>query len=244
MKKFYYDLHIHSCLSPCADNDNTPGNIAGMASLCGIDILALTDHNSCKNCPAFFEAARNFEIVPIAGMELTTAEDIHLLCLFEELEAALEFSDSVDKNRVRIKNRAEIFGEQLICDRSDNIIGFEEDLLPNATLLDLTAADRLVKNYGGICYPAHIDRQANGIISVLGAMPESPVFDFAEYNLSKNIEDYTVKYGLSDKKTIVSSDAHYLTDFRDKESYFNLSCDDGNETEIRHELFKYLRGEK
>lgn len=244
MKKFYYDLHIHSCLSPCADNDNTPGNIAGMASLCGIDILALTDHNSCKNCPAFFEAARNFGIVPIAGMELTTAEDIHLLCLFEELEAALEFSDSVDKNRVRIKNRAEIFGEQLICDRSDNIIGFEEDLLPNATLLDLTAADRLVKNYGGICYPAHIDRQANGIISVLGAMPESPVFDFAEYNLSKNIEDYTVKYGLSDKKTIVSSDAHYLTDFRDKESYFNLRCDDGNETEIRHELFKYLRGEK
>ncbi len=116
--------------------------------------------------------------------------------------------------------------------------------MPNATLLDLTAADRLVKNYGGICYPAHIDRQANGIISVLGAMPESPVFDFAEYNLSKNIEDYTVKYGLSDKKTIVSSDAHYLTDFRDKESYFNLSCDDGNETEIRHELFKYLRGEK
>ncbi len=114
MKKFYYDLHIHSCLSPCADNDNTPGNIAGMASLCGIDILALTDHNSCKNCPAFFEAARNFGIVPIAGMELTTAEDIHLLCLFEELEAALEFSDSVDKNRVRIKNRAEIFGEQLI----------------------------------------------------------------------------------------------------------------------------------
>ena len=198
MKKFYYDLHIHSCLSPCADNDNTPNNIAGMASLCGIDILALTDHNSCKNCPAFFEAARNFGIVPIAGMELTTAEDIHLLCLFEELEAALEFSDSVDKNRVRIKNRAEIFGEQLICDRSDNIIGFEEDLLPNATLLALTAADRLVKNYGGICYPAHIDRQANGIISVLGAMPESPVFDFAEYNLSKNIEDYTVKYGLSD----------------------------------------------
>ena len=244
MKKFYYDLHIHSCLSPCADNDNTPNNIAGMASLCGIDILALTDHNSCKNCPAFFEAARNFGIVPIAGMELTTAEDIHLLCLFEELEAALEFSDSVDKNRVRIKNRAEIFGEQLICDRSDNIIGFEEDLLPNATLLALTAADRLVKNYGGICYPAHIDRQANGIISVLGAMPESPVFDFAEYNLSKNIEDYTVKYGLSDKKTIVSSDAHYLTDFRDKESYFNLSCDDRNETEIRHELFKYLRGEK
>ena len=244
MKNYYYDLHIHSCLSPCADNDNTPSNIAGMASLCGLDIIALPDHNSCKNCPAFFEAARNFGIVPIAGIELTTAEDIHLLCLFETLEGALEFSESVDKNRVKIKNRAEIFGEQLIFDNSDNIAGLEEYLLPNATLLDLNAAQRLVKKFGGICYPAHIDRQANGIISVLGAMPENPVFDFVEYNLSENIEDYTVKYGLSDKKTIISSDAHYLTDFRDKESFFCLDCEDGDETEIRHELFKYLRGEK
>lgn len=244
MKNYYYDLHIHSCLSPCADNENTPNNIAGMVSLCGLDIAALTDHNTCKNCPAFFEAARNFGIVPIAGMELTTAEDIHMICLFEALEDALDFSESVDKNRVKIKNRTEIFGEQLIYDKADNIIGTEENLLPNATVLDLSAADKLVKRFGGICYPAHIDRQANGIISVLGAMPESPAFDFVEYNLSRNIEDYNLKYGLSDKKTIVSSDAHYLTDFRDKESFFTLDCADADENVIRHELFKFLRGEK
>ena len=89
MKKYYYDLHIHSCLSPCGDNDMTPNNIAGMGVVAKLDIMALTDHNTCRNCPAFFAAAEKNGIVPVAGMELTTAEDIHLLCLFEELEAAL-----------------------------------------------------------------------------------------------------------------------------------------------------------
>ena len=79
MKMYYYDLHIHSCLSPCADDDNTPNNIAGMAFLCGLDIVALTDHNSCKNCPAFFKAAQKHGIVPVAGAELTTSEDIHVI---------------------------------------------------------------------------------------------------------------------------------------------------------------------
>ena len=83
MNRYYYDLHIHSCLSPCGDNDNTPNNIAGMATLCGLNIVALTDHNSCKNCPAFFAAAKKYGIIPIAGMELTTSEDIHIVCLFE-----------------------------------------------------------------------------------------------------------------------------------------------------------------
>ena len=103
MNKYYYDLHIHSCLSPCGDNDMTPNNIAGMAALKGLNLLALTDHNTAKNCPAFFEACRRQGIVPIAGMELTTAEDIHIVCLFETLEAALAFDAFVDGKRVKIK---------------------------------------------------------------------------------------------------------------------------------------------
>ena len=105
MKKYYYDLHIHSCLSPCGDEDNTPGNIVGMAKLCGLNILALTDHNSCKNCPAFFEAAKRHGIIPIAGMELTTSEDIHVVCLFEHLKDALAFDEYVDSRRNKIKNK-------------------------------------------------------------------------------------------------------------------------------------------
>ena len=109
MTKKYYDLHIHSCLSPCGDEDNTPNNIAGMASLCGLNILALTDHNSCKNCPAFFEATKKYGITPIAGMELTTSEDIHVVCLFEELDDAMRFDEYVTQKQIKIKNRPEIF---------------------------------------------------------------------------------------------------------------------------------------
>ena len=72
-RRYYYDLHLHSCLSPCGDADATPGNMAGMGALAGLQIMALTDHNTCRNCPAFFEAAARYGIVPVAGMELTTA---------------------------------------------------------------------------------------------------------------------------------------------------------------------------
>ncbi|MBO5102004.1 MAG: PHP domain-containing protein, partial [Clostridia bacterium] len=133
MNRYYYDLHIHSCLSPCGDEDNTPNNIAGMASLCGLNIVALTDHNTTKNCPAFFTAARRHGIIPIAGMELTTSEDIHVVCLFEELDDAMAFGEFVQTKRVLIKNRVEIFGEQTVLDGEDNPIGTEEYFLPNAT---------------------------------------------------------------------------------------------------------------
>ena len=105
MKKYYYDLHIHSCLSPCGDDDSTPDSIAGMGELNGLDIMALTDHNTCKNCPAFFESALRHGILPIAGMELTTAEDIHLVCLFGTLEKALEFDNELQSRRILIENR-------------------------------------------------------------------------------------------------------------------------------------------
>lgn len=243
MRDFYYDLHIHSCLSPCADNDNTPNNIAGMASLCGLDIVALTDHNSAENCPAFFEAAKRYGIIPIAGMELTTSEDIHLVCLFESLENAMNFSAAVDKQRIKIKNKPEIFGDQLILDKDDNLICSEENLLPNATMLDLVGGARLAKEFKGICYPAHIDRQANGIISVLGAMPKDPDFLFAEFNLGENINSYTEKYGLYNKKIIVNSDAHYLTDFKDAQNKLSLNIKNNDRETVTKELFRMFRGE-
>ena len=99
MSRYRCDLHIHSCLSPCGDEDMTPGNIVGMSLLNGLQIVALTDHNSTKNCPAFFKIAKKHGIIPIAGMELTTAEDIHVICLFRSLEAAMAFGDFVDEKR-------------------------------------------------------------------------------------------------------------------------------------------------
>ena len=174
MRKLFYDLHLHSCLSPCGDNDMTPNNMAGMASLKGLQIAALTDHNSSKNCPAFLESCEKNGIVGIAGMELTSSEEIDLVCLFEYLDAALGFSAEVEKHRFPIKNKPHIFGEQLILDENDEKIGEEEFLLINATALDLETAVSLARSYGAFVMPAHIDKQANGIIGILGTFPETP----------------------------------------------------------------------
>ena len=147
MNRYYYDLHIHACLSPCGDNDMTPNNIAGVCALAGLQIAALTDHNSVKNCPAFYKAAKSQGIIPVPGMELTTAEEIHVVCLFERLEDAMAFGEEVETYRVRIPNRVDIFGDQLILNEEDEPIGVEDDLLPNATMLSLWEVPPLVEKY-------------------------------------------------------------------------------------------------
>ena len=240
MKKYYYDLHVHSCLSPCGDDDNTPNNIAGMAKLCGIDIIALTDHNSAKNCPAFFEACKKYGIIPIAGMELTTSEDIHVVCLFENLDSALAFDRYVENNRMKIKNKPEIFGKQLILDGEDMPIGQVDDLLINATNISITDVSELVMSYGGVCYPAHIDRESNGIISILGVIPEDCSFNYFELNDIENISTYSDLYGIPQDRFIISSDAHYLTDMRDGENFILFEEGLSNE-EITGRLLDMLR---
>ena len=241
MNRYYYDLHIHSCLSPCGDDDNTPNNIAGMASLCGLNIVALTDHNSTENCPAFFEAARRYGIIPIAGMELTTSEDIHVVCLFETLENAMAFGEKVKEYRIPIKNRPDIFGAQQILDGQDNVIGEEENLLINATLISINEVPYLVGEFGGVCYPAHIDRQSNGVISILGTFPSSPHFNCVEFHDKEKRDEYVEKYSLQDKKIIISSDSHNLCDMREHENYFELDDEPYSSSLVRKRLFELLR---
>ncbi|MBO7196275.1 MAG: PHP domain-containing protein [Clostridia bacterium] len=240
MKKYYYDLHIHSCLSPCGDDDNTPNNIAGMASLCELDIVALTDHNSCKNCPAFFEAAESHGLVPVAGMELTTSEDIHVVCLFERLDDAMRFDEYVEKHSIKIKNNPDIFGKQSVLDKNDDLVSEVEHLLINATDISISTVKDLVENYGGICYPAHIDRDSNGVIAVLGTLPQDTPFDFYELHNSSSIDPYSSAYGIAVDRFIISSDSHYLTDFRDKDVYIELD-ENEDSNQVRSSLFKYLR---
>lgn len=238
--KLYYDLHIHSCLSPCGDNDMTVNNIAGMGKIAGLDIMALTDHNSTKNLPAFFKACENYSIVPIGGMELTTAEEVHMVCLFPTLETAMAFGREVDKKRIKIKNKPEIFGEQLILDENDEVIGNDEHLLINATMLSIEEGYKLAKSFGGVCFPAHIDRDSYGIISVLGLFPESPEFSAVEVYDKQKLDGLCETFSiLKDKKVIFCSDAHYLHKIRDKENCFEFQ-NNLNDDEIRQKIIEYL----
>ncbi len=221
----------------------TPCNIAGMGILNGLNVMALTDHNTCKNCPAFFKAAKRQGIVPIAGMELTTAEDIHVACFFPCLESALEFDLFIEKNRALIKNKVEIFGEQIIMNENDEITGYEENLLPNATTVSIDNVYGIVKSYGGTAFPAHVDRQSNSIIEILGTFPSELPFKAAEFHDSAKIEEYSKNYpALSDKTKIISSDAHYLWNISEKENYFLLEDEPYSGKLISENLLKTIEG--
>ena len=165
--KLRYDLHLHSCLSPCGDMDMTPNNIVGMAKLLGYDIIALTDHNTCRNTPAAVQAGERQGLVVVPGMELCTREEAHVVCLFPTAEAALAFGEWVEAHSPNIPNRPDIFGEQLILDADDQPIGTQENLLIAAADVGVYQVPELVRQYGGTAFPAHVDKEAYSITASL-----------------------------------------------------------------------------
>ncbi|MBE6649939.1 MAG: PHP domain-containing protein [Ruminococcaceae bacterium] len=241
--KVFYDMHLHSCLSPCGDDEMTPCNIAGMSSLKGLGIVALTDHNTCGNCPAFFSACSDFSIVPIAGAEVTTAEDIHVVTLFETLEGAMDFGSFMDSHRVLFPNDPSVFGRQLYTDASDKIVGEEPYLLINALDISIDNINGMAKEYGGIAFPAHIDKMSNSIVSVFGMIPESDftVYEFAD--ISKRGEFSERFPEIENKFHLTSSDAHYLWDINESVNFIDIFSDLNDAPSVRKELFSILRGD-
>ncbi len=215
-----YDLHLHSCLSPCGDDDMTPGNIVGMAALKELDVIALTDHNTCKNCPAFMKLAQTYGIIAIPGMELCTTEEVHVICLFPTLEDAMNFDHYVYSQYVPFPNKEDIFGKQQICNENDEIIGNEPYLLINATNISFDQVYDLVSEYHGIMIPAHIDKNSNSLLSNLGFIPPDSKFTCAELKDMTNL--HTLRKAnpyLETCKIITNSDAHYLEHINEPVNY-------------------------
>lgn len=223
--KVAYDLHIHSCLSPCADDEMTPATIAGMGKLIGLNVMALTDHNTTKNCPAFFKACEFYGILPIAGMELTTAEEIHMLCLFPSLESAQSFESFLDSKRLPVKNKPDIFGRQYIMDENDTIIGEYPYVLSFATSLTVDEAiAEINKRHAFIC-PAHIDREANGMIGILGTVPSDYNFKCVEFKSKDNEAKLRQAHGIKAKHSLYDSDAHELLSLSESLNFFEIEGD-------------------
>ena len=216
--RLFYDLHIHSCLSPCADNDMTPGNIAGMAHLAGLDAVALTDHNTCGHTRLFCRAAASFGLVALAGMELTTAEEVHVVCLFADIDAAGAFSEHVYARLPDIPNRPDIFGEQIYVDERDEPVGTEPRLLISATGIGTYDAAALAARFGGVAFPAHIDRPAFSLLSNLGLWDGAMGFRFAERTKTARVE------GLPEIPYLINSDAHRLCDIPDAAHTLEVSA--------------------
>ena len=235
--KLYYDLHLHSCLSPCGDNDMTPYNLVNLAKIFGYDIIALTDHNSCKNCESAIKVGEKIGITVVPGMELCTCEEIHNICLFPSVERAMAFSDYIHSTLPPIVNREKIFGEQLIMDDADGVLGKEGLLLTTASSVSVSDLCELVSEYDGVCSPAHIDRNSYSIISALGDFPPEVESRCFELTPKAKAEEYLEKYSATKGKLIIrSSDAHYLENMREPEFMIDLP---ENTAEA---LIDYLKG--
>ena len=222
MLSLSYDLHIHSCLSPCGDNESTPANIVGMAFVKELDVIAICDHNTSKNCAAASEVAKAYGKTLICGMEITTEEEVHVVCLMPDLNKALELDEYVNKRIMPIENNPDIFGEQFIFISDDEIIGHENKLLINATTISFSEVFPLVKDLGGVAVPAHIDKQANSLLANLGFIPPDSTFKTVELKNLNNLTELKENHDYLNRcKAITSSDAHYLRDINEPVNFLH-----------------------
>lgn len=208
----YCDLHLHSCLSPCGDQEMTPWNLVGMARIKGLDVIALTDHNTALNTPDAMAAGAEYGVQVIPGMEITSREDVHILGYFASLEAALAAGESVYAHLPDIKNQPLLFGEQIIMRDGDTPSGTLDKLLINATDLSVDEVCGLIRSFGGVAVPAHINRGSNGMIGALGLMPFLPEYPVVEVYSGVPCPDDAVK----GRFVLHSSDAHRLEDIQER----------------------------
>jgi len=210
--ELFCDFHIHTSLSPCSEDDMTPGNIVGMAKLKGLDMIAITDHQSCGNVASAMKIGKEYNVIVIPGMELETAEEIHLVCLFPTLEKALTFESIVKKRMPEITNREDIFGEQWLYDENDVRISKVKNLLLVPSSISYAEAFSIVDELEGICYPAHVDRESYSILSSFGLIPLEYKYHTLEISYNCNKLKFLSQYPqLSNYNLIQSSDAHSLS---------------------------------
>lgn len=202
----------------------TPANIAGMAAVKGLDVIAVTDHNSCRNCAPTMKMAEEYGVIALPGMELCTEEEVHVVCLFPDLRAALDFDAYVYDKMLKVPNKEKIFGEQLLYNDMDEIIGKEPNLLLCNTSIDFDEVYSLTEERDGIMIPAHVDKTTNSLIANLGFIPPDSQFTCAEIkNLSKKEELLRQHVYLNQCRIISNSDAHYLEHINEPEHRIEVS---------------------
>ena len=216
-----FDLHIHSCLSPCANLEMSPSEIVTRAVAAGIDGIALTDHQSARNTPAVAECARRAGLKCLFGMEVQTAEEVHTVALFDTTEQALALTDWVYAAMPKRVNDPETFGDQPVVTWDDDIVEMEWRILAMGCRRTIPETAAKVHELDGLYIAAHIDRPNFSVISALGAIPEPPpttncqqpttkYFDAVE--LSRTADESLWLPKAAGYAVTRSSDAHNLDD--------------------------------
>lgn len=222
MKQYRAELHIHTVLSPCAGIEMIPPLIVQEAISQGINLIAITDHNASYNASAVIQAAKGSGLTVLPGMELQTEEEIHSICLFDTLDQLDELQKIVDSKLPDMKNNIEYLGEQFVVDDEGEFIRREERLLITSAKLSIDKAFEIVTNLGGLFIPAHVNREAYGIISHLGFIPPDLKFDALEISRHLSIVECIDRFPqIKGYNIIQSGDVHYLLDFLGA-NYFDI----------------------
>lgn len=209
---FRCNLHMHTCLSPCADLDMHPSAIVQEALAQSLDVIGISDHNASENVRYVMAAALGRDLAVIPGMEACTREEVHILALFDNLAALSSFQEAIYR-RLKGLNDEDAFGIQAIVNEAGEVEGFNEHLLIGATELSLNEMVDLVHSLDGLAIASHIDRPAFGILGQLGFMPPGLSFDALEISANMGIPEARQRYPeLRAFPFITSSDAHFLPD--------------------------------
>lgn len=220
---YYYDFHIHSALSPCAEEEMTPNNIVNMALVNGLDMIAVTDHNSAKNLRALWQCAADKPLLLVPGIEVESLEEVHVSCLFPRVEEAEEMGRFVGEHLPAMKNKEEIFGPQYIFDEEDHLVGKEEQLLLVSTDLTVERIFSAALDLSGCAYFSHVDRDSYSILSALGTLPPSIDTSVVEVSdTSWGRQFARQRKDLAEKRFLYSSDCHRLADMSQKKNCIDL----------------------
>jgi hypothetical protein len=235
LKVFTSDLHVHTCLSPCGDLEMSPRKIVREAERRGVSLLGVCDHNTAENAPALLEAARERQLAVLPGLEITSREEVHVLALFDGLEAAFALQRAV-YDHLPGENDEEAFGMQVVVNGRDEVTGFNARLLIGATTLSLRSVVDLIHEQDGLAIASHIDREAFSLIGQLGMIPEDLDLDALE--VSPRMRPAEARARFSPRLPLTTaSDAHFLRDVGSATTRFLL--EEGTVGELR----KALRGE-
>ncbi len=214
----FYDLHIHSCLSPCASDDMTPNNIVNMAILNGLQLISVTDHNSLRQQKSIASVAAKNGIGYIYGVEIQTMEEVHCLAYFQDIQEVEKFQLWIDSKLMVIPNDENYFGHQWIMDEQDEIIAKEERLLLSSLDATLEQCVQAIHEHKGKAVLAHVLDRANSVCTQLGFIPMDLKYDGLEI---KKIEDKEAVLNrhpwIKDPIWLCNSDAHQLIDLHEQE---------------------------
>jgi len=211
MNQYRADLHIHSVLSPCADLEMSPVNIVNRAKSVGLDIIAVTDHNSTLHGPLVRKIAERLGILAVFGAEVTTREEVHCVCLFEDNASRLKLQEYIEENIQKVPNNPDIFGYQVVVNEQEEIIEEVEYLLHGALSKGINDVEAFVHGNGGLFIPAHADRPKYSLTSQLGFVPPDLKYDAIELSKYTTEEKFLASNPFVTRKRFVrSSDAHML----------------------------------